>query len=450
MHIKLSKLLLINLIFFNILFLSKVSFADDLEKTVTDAYELFSVSNFEEAGPMFEEAYLMAKKNSPKDISARFRTALYAGLSYRGIEDYEKAKSWFLIALALTEKVPELFDIPTLLTYAAECARLNGDGEEAIKYYRRALGNNYLTDKDRAILQYGLAESLRITKDFDGAKNSCIKAQELAKPNKMYKIELSCDIVIGEYYRTIGDYSKAMFYFSNGADKSRAMKYNDILVPLLNGMALTSKALKRDDAAREYFENALIVSIENGNLDNLEAISLEILKNIPEKASLKYQGNKFLELSKLDFIDDDSKLILYKLSAKYYASSRKYIDLYGVAELGFELAERMNDDKDTVFFNYCLAIAAFGNKEYDISFDEVEETLSRIKKNSKEYAEGKYFMSNLYSILSEYYYINKDYEESLSYLKKAIENNGHDNYNSIYRDLNDKKNKLEKLLHNKA
>ena len=443
------KLLGIIFIFLSILIYSNNVYGADLEKTVTDAYELYSVGNYEESGPMFEEAYLMSKKNSPKDISARFRTALYAGLSYRGTEDYEKSEYWFLVALALGEKVPDLFDIPTLLTYAAESCRLNGNGELAIKYYEKALTYNNLTNKDKAVLRYGLAESLRITKDLEGAKNNCKIAQKLAKPNKLYKIELSCDIVLGEYYRTIGDYSKAMFYFSKGADRSRAMKYNDILVPLINGMALTSKALKRDDAAREYFENALIVSIENGNLDNLEAISSEILNNIPDRASLKYQGNKFLELSKLEFVDDESRLILYKLSSKYYASSRDFVDLYVVSELGFELSEKLNNPKETVFFNYSLALGALGNKEYNNSFDKVEETFSRIKNGHKSYLDDKRFMSNLYSILAEYYYYKKEYNLSLNSLKKAIEYNGDKNSNMVYRNLNDRKENLEKILFDK-
>ena len=36
-------------------------FSADLDTTVTEAFELYSVSNYAEAAPMFEEAYYMAK-----------------------------------------------------------------------------------------------------------------------------------------------------------------------------------------------------------------------------------------------------------------------------------------------------------------------------------------------------------------------------------------------------
>ncbi len=110
-------------------------FGADLESTVRDAFELYSVNNFAEAAPMFEEAYYMAKKNTPKDVSSRFRTSLYAGLSYRGMNEYQQAAAWFAVSFALAEKVNDLYDIPTLLAYIAESERMSGNAKQ--KYFKK-------------------------------------------------------------------------------------------------------------------------------------------------------------------------------------------------------------------------------------------------------------------------------------------------------------------------
>ena len=288
-------------------------FSADLDTTVTEAFELYSVSNFTEAAPMFEEAYYMAKKNSAKDISSRFRTSLYAGLSYRGIGEYAQAKAWFLVSLALAEKVQDLYDIPTLIAYVAESARLAGDIHEAETYYTKALMYDDLTDKDKAVLYYGLAETNRLSEQYHLSKENCDKALDYATGLKLQKILSSCDIIYGEFYRTHKDYAKAMFYFSRAADTSRARKYADILVPALNGMGLTSEALHRPDAAREYFEQSFFVALENGAVDNTDIIYKKIMDYMPEKGSFKYQGDKFMvnPTEYLYLIRDKAQLFIY-------------------------------------------------------------------------------------------------------------------------------------------
>lgn len=397
------------------LFIIKSGYSADLDKTVSDAFELYSVGSYDEAAPMFEEAYYMAKKNSVKDISARFRTALYAGLSYRGIQDYASARSWFLISLALAEKTGDLYDIPTLLAYTGESYRMLGDGLEAEKYYARALNYSDLTGKDKAVLYYGLAESKRITGDYNNSKASCDEAVKYARNNKIYKIESSCDIINGEYYRVNHDYSKAIYYFGRAVDTSRARKYTDLLVPALNGMGLTSEALKRPAAAREYFEQALFVSIENGLLDNVDIISGKIKSLIPKKGNLSYQGDKVSELSKLEYLDNETLITLYNLASLYYESGGKNIELYSVAERGYELAEKTGSNLDAGKFVYFMSRSLYNTEEYEDCINRAEEALSRLKSGKNNDYIGK-----SHAVKSECSYELGNYDEAVKEMSEAL------------------------------
>lgn len=406
------------IILFSIFYADSV-FSADLDKTVSDAFELYSVGSYDEAAPMFEEAYYMAKKNSVKDISARFRTALYAGLSYRGIQDYVSARSWFLISLALAEKTGDLYDIPTLLAYVGESYRMLGDGIQAEKYYARALNYSDLTGKDKAVLYYGLAESKRITGDYSNSKASCDEAMKYARSNKIYKIESSCDIINGEYYRVNHDYSKSIYYFGRAVDTSRARKYTELLVPALNGMGLTSEALKKPAAAREYFEQALFVSIENGMLDNVDIISNKIISHIPKKGNLSYQGDRVSELAKLEYLDDDTLIMLYNLASLYYESSRKSVELYSVAEKGYELSEKTGRNADAGKFVYFMANSLYNTGEFEDCLSRSEEALSRLKSGK-----DNNFIGKAYAVKSEcnfklgiYNQAVKDMAEALRYIE---------------------------------
>lgn len=390
-------------------------FGADLESTVRDAFELYSVNNFAEAAPMFEEAYYMAKKNTPKDVSSRFRTSLYAGLSYRGMNEYQQASAWFAVSFALAEKVNDLYDIPTLLAYIAESERMSGNAKQAEEYYAKALLFADLTDKDKAVLYYGMAESRRINENYSGSKESCDEALKYAENLKLFKILSSCDIIYGEYYRVNKDYAKAMYYFTRAHDTSRAKKYADILVPALNGMALTSEALHRSDAAREYFEQAFFVAVENGAVDNTDIIYKKIINYMPETGSFKYQGDKAYELASLEFLDDETSLLLYSLSALYYRTGRRYKELYPVSETGYNLAINLSDNNQAAEFLYDMSLSLLKSEEYEECTARSEEALSRLKSSDK-----KYLLKDAYLVQSDCLYNLGYYKQAYDMAEKAL------------------------------
>lgn len=392
------------------------SYGADLENTVRDAFEFYSVNNFTEAAPMFEEAYYMAKKNAPKDISSRFRTSLYAGLSYRGMNEYRQAVAWFSVSLALAEKVNDLYDIPTLLAYIAESERMSGNAKKAEEYYAKALLYSDLTNQDKAVLYYGIAESMRISENYAGSKENCDEALKYAENPKLFKILSSCDIIYGEYYRVNKDYAEAMYYFTRARDTSRAKNYSDILVPALNGMGLTSEALHRPDAAREYFEQAFFTAVENGAVDSIDIIYKKIINYMPEKkGSFKYQGDKALELAALEFLDDETVLLLYSLSALYYRAGGIYKELYPVAETGYNLAVNLTKQNQAAEFLYDMALSLFKSKEYEECAARSEEAISRIKAT-----EDKYLLKDAYLVQSECLYNLGYYQQSYTAAEHAL------------------------------
>ena len=401
-------------------------FGADLESTVRDAFELYSVNNFAEAAPMFEEAYYMAKKNTPKDISSRFRTSLYAGLSYRGMNEYQQAAAWFAVSLALAEKANDLYDIPTLLAYIAESERMAGNAKQAEEYYAKALLYSDLTDRDKAVLYYGIAESRRINENYLGSKESCDEALKYAEKLRLHKILSSCDIIYGEYYRVNKDYAKAMYYFTRAHDTSRAKKYTDILVPALNGMGLTSEALHRSDAAREYFEQAFFAAVENGAVDNTDIIYKKIISYMPETGSFKYQGDKAYELASLEFLDDETSLLLYSLSALYYRTGGRYKELYPAAEAGYNVAVNLSDNNQAAEFLYDMALSLFKSEEYEECAARSEEAISRLKA-----ADNRHLLKDAYLVQSDCMYNLGYYKQAYEMAEKALSYAKHSEHEKI-------------------
>ena len=401
-------------------------FGADLESTVRDAFELYSVNNFAEAAPMFEEAYYMAKKNTSKDISSRFRTSLYAGLSYRGINEYQQAAAWFAVSLALAEKADDLYDIPTLLAYIAESERMAGNAKQAEEYYAKALLYSDLTDRDKAVLYYGIAESRRINENYSGSKESCDEALKYAEKLRLHKILSSCDIIYGEYYRVNKDYAKAMYYFTRAHDTSRAKKYTDILVPALNGIGLTSEALHRSDAAREYFEQAFFAAVENGAVDNTDIIYKKIISYMPETGSFKYQGDKAYELASLEFLDDETSLLLYSLSALYYRTGGRYKELYPAAEAGYNVAVNLSDNNQAAEFLYDMALSLFKSEEYEECAARSEEAISRLKA-----ADNRHLLKDAYLVQSDCMYNLGYYKQAYEMAEKALSYAKHSEHEKI-------------------
>lgn len=177
---------------------------DGIIKAAQDAFELYSVGNFEEAAYLFEETAQMMKENAENDITGRMKVSLYAGLSFKETEDYISALPWLKDAFELAAASGQKAYAVNILSNIAETLRLKGDYKSAVENYLTAINYPHIEDREKATLYYGLAETYRLSGDYDSALETCAKSKELSKDISMEKLYLSCSVVEGESYRMKG------------------------------------------------------------------------------------------------------------------------------------------------------------------------------------------------------------------------------------------------------
>lgn len=348
-------------------------------KTIQEAYELYSVGNYEEAAPIFEETFNITTKNSPNDTLGRFKIAVYAGLSYRGMEDYAKAVSWFETALKIASIMKDDAVKASVLAYIAESERLAGNYNKAVSAYLRAIGNEYISSRDKAVLYYGLAETYRLRGDHTKAKEACDMGGSLSTVFSMEQLKLSCDIVKGESYRMSGEYALALQSFGAVLDMSRARKYHELAIAALNGTGLTAEALGRYDTARGSFEEALALSIKNEIYVNVELLVDKISSLIP-KGNFTKQADETVALIETDeILDSYTKAPLWRLAGTYYRASGDSAAAKVASQNAYEESLAATSQNETIASLYDIALAMYDLKKYYGAIIRLDEAVSRAK-----------------------------------------------------------------------
>ena len=136
---------------------------------------------------------------------------------------------------------------------------------------------------------------------------------------------------------------------------------------------------------------------------------------MPEKGSFKYQGDKALELASLEFLDDETSLLLYSLSALYYRTGGRYKELYPAAETGYNLAVNLSDDSQAAEFLYDMALSLFKSEEYEECAARSEEAVSRLKSTDK-----KHLLKDAYLVQSDCLYNLGHYSQAYNAVEKAL------------------------------
>lgn len=406
------------LFLFLFLILPQIVFAQDvIIKTTQDAFELYSVGNYEEAAPIFEEAALMMKENAKDDVKGIIKISLYTGLSYKEIEEYDKAIKWFKEALNLASEVGDKEYSIKILSNIADTQRLDGAYNNAVKNYLTVLKYDYLSEKEKAAIYYGLADCYRLMGEYEKAYESCEKSIPLSQKFAMDKLYLSCLIIEGETYRINGNYGKSLQKFGIALDTGRARNYYDISVSALNGIGLVSEKLNRIDAARNSFEEALILSLKNEDFDNIYLIIDKIISFLPSSGVFVDRGDELLEIiNSLSHIkDSELKLAIYKLISLYYKLSNAYEKLYIVSNNIYNEALELNNNYDAYVGLYYSAYSLYGLKKYNQAIDKTDEALSR-KKNLSD----KKYIHEIYYIRAECYFEEKDVKNAEKFYEEAI------------------------------
>lgn len=403
---------------FIILLFTNFAYAEDIIiKTTQDAFELYSVGNFEDAAATFEEASYMMRENAPDDIKGRIKISLYAGLSYKEIYDYNNSLKWLTDAFNLATEVGDKKYAIKILSNIADIQRLDGAYEEAVKNYNTVLKSTYVSEQEKAALYYGLADSYRLMEKYDLAFEICEKSIPLSKKFSMDKLYLSCSIIEGETYRINGDYAKSLQSFSVALDVGRARNYYDISVAAMNGIGLVSEKLKRNDAARNSFHDALVLSLKNEDFENVTLITDKIISLLPESGNFNKQGDELLDIiNKLSHIkDNELKLSIYKLISKYYKLSKSYEKLLISTKEWYNASLDLNNNEETSQSLYYTSLAFFHLKKYGKALDKTDEAISRLKT-----VKNQIDIDKIYALQAECYFYEDDIKDATSSLKQAI------------------------------
>lgn len=381
-------------------------------KTIQDAYELYSIENYEEAAPLFEKAYNITEKNGKNDILGLFKLAVYAGLSYRSIDEYQKASNWFDKALTVAAKMNDKAVAAPILAYMAESERLAGNYDRAVSVYLRAASNTFITQRDRSTLYFGLAETYRLKGDYIKAKESCDMAASMSADFSAEQVKLSCDIIKGDAYRTSGDYAAALQSFSMVFDLARARQYPDLVISALSGMGLTAEALGKKDSARANFEEALLTSLKNQIYDNVETVVDKLISLSTNGNFIKNAEEISLLAESEDITDPFVRNALWRLVSAYYRVS-------GDNEKALDTAQNAYDEllstgqTETTSAIYDMATLMFKMGRYYNAIIKLDEAI-QIAKITK-YQE----ISKLYALKAECFYAMKKYNEAYTLMKEA-------------------------------
>ena len=121
-----------------------------------------------------------------------------------------------------------------------------GNAKKAEVYYEKELLYSDLTDKDKAVLYYGMAESRRINENYSGSKESCDEALKYAQnlmPSMSIFLTNGClEIDNNAAERAVKGFviGRKNWLFSNTSKgaKSSAIIYSIVETAKANGLAV--------------------------------------------------------------------------------------------------------------------------------------------------------------------------------------------------------------------
>lgn len=288
----------------NLMALSNYHFLKDIEKSVPYTKEAISIAEFLNDSlktsalktelariyvtrGLFKEALVQCldavtildsiKANPEQKIQAQNILSTV----YRGYGNNEKSLETALKVVELSKKLPV--------------------DDKTVRYY------------------YNLGQTYTQLKDFKNAEKSTLKALEIAKQIKNKHLEMIMTSVLGDYYKNVGEYDKAItilkssipYYKSKKQDRNLASSYR---------ILGESESLKGNyKAAIPYYEKALEIYDRTGNLHYAKItnqnlyIAYSIVKN-KEKASLANERYNVLK----DSLDSkERKELLADMQTKY-------------------------------------------------------------------------------------------------------------------------------------
>ena len=175
-------------------------------------------------------------------------------LSYdKAIENFEKAKQIY----KTNQKEREVIELNRKI---AHNQFLNGDYEKSEKSYAKLLEEDRKTG-DQDLISFSLGK-LAIVSRVNNPENSLNYAiekynLEAKKGNNFEQVAFAANS-IGYLCRQVGQEQKAISYFEKALEALNKINIKDKII--LNNLGVTYTALKKYDAAKQYYEEALKIN----------------------------------------------------------------------------------------------------------------------------------------------------------------------------------------------
>ena len=260
-------------------------------QTVQMAFWLYNTGNYSKAQKLFKKAlkeYLNKYgKNSPVVADLMEKIGIMYLSSGLGLE----ARNFFLRSLEIkkTYNKGNIFEYGVLFTNLGESFRLNSEYDSSLKYYRRAIKNFRLLQKDTlkvdslniyiAKVYHNLGVLFMDIKDYDSSLFYLKLSYKIKK--KFFKNERNIeffytDIALGRVYQILGVFDSSFFYYKKAKKIIDYYGLNGTIysVSYWIGMGILYYHYGELEKARQYLEKSEIF------LEKSESFQSERLREV--------------------------------------------------------------------------------------------------------------------------------------------------------------------------
>jgi CHAT domain-containing protein/tetratricopeptide (TPR) repeat protein len=247
----------------------------------------FSFGEYQKALEQMRQSFRIEQAIGDRHLSAI--TLIQLGRVFARLSDFDKAMDYYAQALPLSREVGDKSGEATSLQYMGTVYRMRGDARKALEYLDQAL--------------------------------------QISQTSKLARVETSVRMEIGAAYADLGDRPKALSYYRQAIESHRAAGRSDgetsALIqagPLYAGIGDTGKAIESLDQALALSRSLGFKEFEAQALAGRARVERDT--GSPGDARADLEGAlPIIESARTDLDNQD-------LRASYFASNRKYYELY--------------------------------------------------------------------------------------------------------------------------
>ena len=288
----------------NLLALSNYHFLKDIEKSE----------------PYIKEAISISKSLNDSLRTSSLKTELARIYVTRGL--FKEALTHSLEAVAILDSInanpKQKIQAQNILSTVY---RGYGNNEKSLETALKVveLSKQLPLDKKTVRYYYNLGQTYTQLKDFKNAEKSTLKALEIAKQIKNKHLEMIMTSVLGDYYKNVGEYDKAIIILKSSIPYYKSKKQDRNLASSYRILGESESLKGNYNEAIPYYEKALEIFDRTGNLHYAKITNQNLyiaysIVNKREKASLAQQRYEVLKDS---LESKERKTLIADMQTKY-------------------------------------------------------------------------------------------------------------------------------------